>query len=145
MTWNSPYTQPDLRIDLAIFERLFFSYVPWRNGHGELVQKKRGGKWLRSSYGNAWLLLTLPKARGRATTLLLAPALQPRRKTGDVSPLLLFMAAFLYLFFGHHFYFPAQLVGGFTLSDLLDNLWSQVSSLLPPVRAFNIYSSEASF
>ena len=30
-----------------------------------------------------------------------------------------------------HFYFPAQLVG-FTLSDLLDKPWSQVSSLLPP-------------
>ena len=32
----------------------------------------------------------------------------------------------------HHFYFPAQLVGGVTLSDLLDKPWSQVSSLLPP-------------
>ena len=31
----------------------------------------------------------------------------------------------------HYFYFPAQLVGGFTLSDLLDKPWSQVSSLLP--------------
>ena len=31
------------------------------------------------------------------------------------------------------FYFPAQLAGGFTLSDLLDKPWSQVSSLLPPV------------
>ena len=29
-------------------------------------------------------------------------------------------------------YFPGQIVGGFTLSDLLDKLWSQVSSLLPP-------------
>ena len=36
-----------------------------------------------------------------------------------------------------HFYFPAQLVGCFTLSDLLDKPWSQVSSLLPPpVREF---------
>ena len=36
-------------------------------------------------------------------------------------------------FLGHHFYFRAQLVGGFTLSDLLDKRWSQeVSSLLPP-------------
>ena len=38
-------------------------------------------------------------------------------------------------FFGggeHHFYLPAQLVGGFTLSHLLDKPWSQVSSLLPP-------------
>ena len=34
-------------------------------------------------------------------------------------------------FFNHHFYFPAQLVGGFTLSDLLDKPWSQVSSLPP--------------
>ena len=31
-------------------------------------------------------------------------------------------------YFHHHFYFPAQLVG-FTLSDLLDKPWSQVSSL----------------
>ena len=35
-------------------------------------------------------------------------------------------------YFDHHFYFPAQLVGGFTLSDLLDKSWSQVSSLFPP-------------
>ena len=44
-------------------------------------------------------------------------------------------------FFDRHFYFPAQLVGGFTVSDLLDKPWSQVSSLLPPgtVRAFNFY------
>ena len=30
-----------------------------------------------------------------------------------------------------HFYFPAQPVGGFTLSDLPDKPWSQVSSLPP--------------
>ena len=42
-------------------------------------------------------------------------------------------ALLLFLFcFNHHFHFPAQLVGGFTLSDLLDKPWSQVSSLLPP-------------
>ena len=40
------------------------------------------------------------------------------------------------LFYFYHFYFPAQLVGGFNLSDLLDKPWSQVSSLLPPGRAF---------
>ena len=34
-------------------------------------------------------------------------------------------------FHDHHFYFPAQLVGGFTLIDLLDKPWSQVSSLPP--------------
>ena len=44
---------------------------------------------------------------------------------------------FYFIFFlilGNHFYFPAQLVlvGYFTLSDLLDKPWSQVSSLLPP-------------
>ena len=39
---------------------------------------------------------------------------------------------FFYFSFNHHFYCPAQLVGGFTLSDLLDKLWSQVSSLPPP-------------
>ena len=36
------------------------------------------------------------------------------------------------IFFSYHFYFPAQLVGGFTLSDLVDKPWSQASSLLPP-------------
>ena len=36
------------------------------------------------------------------------------------------------IFYKNHFYFPAQLVGGFTLSDLRDKPWSQVSSLLPP-------------
>ena len=30
------------------------------------------------------------------------------------------------------FYFPAQLLGGFTLSNLLDKPWSHLSSLLPP-------------
>ena len=37
----------------------------------------------------------------------------------------------LFLFY-HHFYFPAELVGSFTLSHLLDKPWSQVSALLPP-------------
>ena len=36
-------------------------------------------------------------------------------------------------FFKHYSHFPAQtIVGGFTLGDLLDKPWSQVSSLLPP-------------
>ena len=39
---------------------------------------------------------------------------------------------YLLICFDHHFYFPAQLVGGFTLSDLLDKPWSQVSPLLSP-------------
>ena len=39
---------------------------------------------------------------------------------------------FILFFLFQHFYFPAQVVGGFTLSDLLDKPWSQVSSLLPP-------------
>ena len=34
--------------------------------------------------------------------------------------------------YNHHFYFPAQLVGGFTLSELLDKPWSQVSSRITP-------------
>ena len=38
---------------------------------------------------------------------------------------------FFFYFFSRHDYFPAQLVGGFTLSNLLDKSWSQVSSLLP--------------
>ena len=37
-----------------------------------------------------------------------------------------------FFFFNHDFHFPAPLVGGFTLSNLLDKPWSQVSSLLPP-------------
>ena len=47
---------------------------------------------------------------------------------------------FTYLFFYHHFYFPAQLVGGFTLSDLLGKPWSQVSSLLPPGTCLQLLS-----
>ena len=39
---------------------------------------------------------------------------------------------FLNLLFFHHFFFPAQLVGVFTFSDLQDKRWSQVSSLLAP-------------
>ena len=38
---------------------------------------------------------------------------------------------FLFFSFDLHFYFRAQLVGGFTLRGLLDEPWSQVSSLLP--------------
>ena len=39
-----------------------------------------------------------------------------------------------------YFYFPALLVGGFTLCDLLDKPWLQVSCrAFPPVRAFNLY------
>ena len=38
---------------------------------------------------------------------------------------------FIY-FFNDHFHFPVQLVGGFTLSDLLDKPWSQVPPLFPP-------------
>ena len=34
--------------------------------------------------------------------------------------------------FGHTFHFPAQLVGGFTVSALVDKAWSQVSSFPPP-------------
>ena len=36
-----------------------------------------------------------------------------------------------FIFYDHHFCFPAKLVGGFTLSDFLYKPWSQVSSLLP--------------
>ena len=35
------------------------------------------------------------------------------------------------VFINHHFYFRAQLEGSFTLCDLLDKPWSQVSSFLP--------------
>ena len=40
----------------------------------------------------------------------------------------------LCLFF---FYFQAQLVGGLTLSDLLDKPWTQVSSPLPPGKCLH--------
>ena len=52
---------------------------------------------------------------------------------------LLFHSFFSFFFFLYHFYFPAFItrVGGFTLNELLDKPWSQVSPLLPPgtVRA----------
>ena len=38
----------------------------------------------------------------------------------------------VFCFFYHHFYFPAQLAGAVTLSDLLDKQWSLVSSFHPP-------------
>ena len=49
----------------------------------------------------------------------------------------------LFLFFfssNHHFYFPAYLVGGFTLSDLLGKPWPQVSYLLPPSTCLYLLS-----
>ena len=36
---------------------------------------------------------------------------------------------FVSIFFHHHFYFPTQLIGGTTLSDLREKPWSWVSSL----------------
>ena len=53
----------------------------------------------------------------------------------------------IYLFFfflNHHFCFPAQLVGGFTLSDLLDKPWSQVSYLLPPGTCLRFHRAQGS-
>ena len=44
-----------------------------------------------------------------------------------------------FFFFEHHFYFPAQLVGRFTLSDLVDKTWSQVPSLLLPHKCVHFY------
>ena len=45
-------------------------------------------------------------------------------------------------FFLYHFYFPAQLVGGFTLSDLLDKPWSQVGVIpSPPRYVLSIFSA----
>ena len=47
---------------------------------------------------------------------------------------------YIYIYIlNHHFYFPAQLVGGFTLSDLLYKPWSQVSSLLLPGTCLHFY------
>ena len=60
---------------------------------------------------------------------------QPSPQDGTIpfnSPLDKDTFFFFLFFFDGHFYLPAQLVGGFTLSDLLDKPWSQVSSLLPP-------------
>ena len=48
------------------------------------------------------------------------------------------------VFLCHSFYFLPQLVGGFTLSDLLDKPWSQVSSLLPPGARLHFYHAEGS-
>ena len=40
---------------------------------------------------------------------------------------------FTFFLIDHHVYFPAQIVGGFTLSGLLlDKPWSQLSSFPPP-------------
>ena len=52
---------------------------------------------------------------------------------------------FCFVFSDHHFYFPAHLVGGFTLSDLLDKPWSQVSSLLSPRTCLQFLSRNAGF
>ena len=46
--------------------------------------------------------------------------------------------SFIFYYYDH-FYFPAQLVGGFTLSNLLDKPWAQVSSLLPPGACLHFY------
>ena len=40
-------------------------------------------------------------------------------------------ASFFFFFSDHHFYLPAQLVGGVTLSDLLDKPWSQDLGVVP--------------
>ena len=42
-------------------------------------------------------------------------------------------------FFQHDFYFPALLVGGFTLDELLGKPWSQ-ALFSPPVRVFILLS-----
>ena len=52
---------------------------------------------------------------------------------------------YIYFFFDHDLNFPAQLVGGLTLSDLLDKPWSQVSSFLPPVHMPSIFLSRTGF
>ena len=41
---------------------------------------------------------------------------------------------FCLVFFYRHFYVQAQLVGGFTLSDLVDKPWSQVGFVPSPPR-----------
>ena len=57
---------------------------------------------------------------------------KPRNNTAYFEVVFFFVVVVVVVVVDHHFYFPAQLVGGFTLSDLLDKPWSQVSSLLPP-------------
>ena len=45
------------------------------------------------------------------------------------------LVVFVY-FFNHRVYFPAKLVGSFTLNELLDEPWSLVSTLSPPGITF---------
>ena len=44
----------------------------------------------------------------------------------------LFSSCIYIYIFNRHIYFPAQLVGGFALSDLLDKQWSQVGVVPSP-------------
>ena len=48
---------------------------------------------------------------------------------------------FYFFLYDNHFYFPAQRLGGFTIRNLLDKPWSQVSSLLPPGTCLQCLSS----
>ena len=54
----------------------------------------------------------------------------------------MYLASIFFFFSLNHFHFPAQLVliRGFTLSDLLDKPWSQVSYLLPPATCLQFLS-----
>ena len=65
----------------------------------------------------------------------LGPAIQTMKRS--------IQQLFYFVYFHHHFYFPAQLVD-FTLSDLLDKPWSQASSLLPP-GTFLLFLSRIGF
>ena len=51
-------------------------------------------------------------------------------------------SSYFFFFSNHHFHFPAQLEGGFTLGDLLDKPWSQVSSLLSPGTCLYFYRAQ---
>ena len=56
-----------------------------------------------------------------------------------------FFFSFFFFFFFHHFYFPTQLVGGFTLSDLMYKPWSQVSPNPPgPGTCLHFFRAEGS-
>ena len=59
----------------------------------------------------------------------LAVCFHPIAPVREIRYFSFFLLSFL---LNHHFHFPAQLVGGFTLRDLLDKSWQQVSSLLRP-------------
>ena len=101
-----------------------------------IIQQRHNntGMWQEDTFEPIIMMVFMPIAHSFEFRTTRAPRMRTAyeyqvRQQGATSTYCFF--AFFLKFF-HHFYFPAQLVGGFTLSDLLDRPWSQVSSLLPP-------------